>query len=450
MTRLMDPPSHAAIVEAVRQHGSFQKAAKALGISDYWLRSQLARHPDLKEEVVAIRNGKTYHGNDSAEVKPGDLHLNVKQDQMTLVYSTDNPELGAIGELIRGAGMDPDEWLVTNVTLNKWEGMTSPQWDEAAGEKRNQKMPLNQWKVTLARKPHLILAAPAIPHPPLKRKPLRLTLDKPELILVEGDHQIPYNCKPLHVARLYMLEELAKRHNLVEQDFLGDTLDLPTISAHRDHPAAMAAVNECIQGGYNVLRDNVDAAPNIRRRKLKGNHDWRIEAELLGRAERMYGIRPATRGEVEELPALSLQRLLHLDALGVELVEDPRGWQHAEIELVPGMAGLVVRHGWLTSANSAAKSLAKRGRSMIVGHTHRPEHHFVWDPSAELERQAVTAGTMSEVRGGGSKQYPHFVPLDTWLQGFITVTRWPDGRFAIEHARWTGTALRWRDKEWTA
>ena len=444
-------PTHDQMIEAVREHGSFRAAAKVLGVSDYWIRKQAAKDAEFAASLKAAREQFGYRGDVPPEVRPAPLKLDVKQDQMTLVYSTDNPELGEIGDLIRNAGLDPDEWLVTNVTLNKWEGMTAPQWSEEHMEKRNSKMPLNQWKVTLARKPHLILAAPAVHVPPLQRpKRRRPTLDKPELIVVEGDHQIPYNCKRLHAASLYALEDFYKRHNMRRHVFLGDTLDLPTISAHRDHPAAMALVNECIQGGYNVLLDKRTAAPVDVCEKLKGNHDFRLESELLGRAERMYGIKPASLTGEEQLPALDLRRLLHLERLGIELVEDPRGWQHAEVELVEGIGGLVVRHGWLTSANSAAKSLQKRGRSMIVGHTHRPEHHFIWDPSAEVERQAVTAGTMSEVRGGGGKLYPHFVPLDTWLQGCVLVTRWPDGRFAIEHARWTGSALRWRDKEWTA
>lgn len=443
-------PTNLEIVEAIRQHGSFRKAAKALGCSDYLVRKQCAKDPQLARDVKDARELFGYHGNVAPEVRPAPMELNVKNDQMTLVYSTDNPSLGEIEDMIRSRGMDPDEWIVTSVTLNTWEGMTAPQHDPESGEKRNAKMPLHQCKATLARKPHLVLAMPAAHVPPVKRTRRRLTLDRPELIVVEGDHQIPYHDEALHVASLYALEDFHKKYNLVEHVFLGDTLDLPMISAHRDHPAASAPVNACLQGGYSVLREKREAAPNARARKIKGNHDYRLESELLGRSERMYGIKPASINGEKQLDALDLRRLLHLEALGVELVDDPRGWQHAEVELVEGIGGLVVRHGWLTSANSAAKSLAKRGRSMIVGHTHRPEHHFIWDPSAELERQAVTAGTMSEVRGGGGKQYPHFVPCDTWLQGFVTVTRWPDGRFAIEHARWTGTDLRWRDRSWTA
>lgn len=209
----------------------------------------------------------------------------------------------------------------------------------------------------------------------------------------------------------------------------------------------MAAVNDVIQASYQILRDKAEASPASRRRKLKGNHDYRIEAELLGRAERMYDIRPASTGDGEELPALSLRRLLHLDALGIELVEDVRGWEHAEVELVPGPEGLVARHGWLTGANTAGRSLRKRGRSLIVGHTHGREHTFQFDPSMGVERQAAVIGCMCKVR---DRIFPHFAVCDDWLQGCAIVSRWSDGSFLIEHCAWDGKRLTWRNERFGA
>ena len=58
-----------------------------------------------------------------------------------------------------------------------------------------------------------------------------------------------------------------------------------------------------------------------------------------------------------------------------------------------------------------------------------------------MMREAVTAPAMC-------KREAHFVPLTAWLQGFVTVTRWPNGHFEIEHAMWDGERLRWRDRSW--
>lgn len=129
-------------------------------------------------------------------------------------------------------------------------------------------------------------------------------------------------------------------------------------------------------------------------------------------------------------------------ALGVELIEHPLGWSHAEVELIGGMDGLVVRHGWLTGANTAKRSLAKRGRSLIVGHTHTRETFHAWDPSAGLERTALVAGTASLVRGaGGDFAFPNFAVCDDWVQGCVVVTHWPDGQWKADHAVYTGGAL---------
>lgn len=369
----------------------------------------------------------------------------VKRDGDTVwvtMPATDNPELGDYDKLLRDRGLDPDEWTVISVKANEWDAMTS---DKKHGD--NQIVRMRQWTITLKPAAAKILALPAVHVPTLKRSKVGAApSQRPDTILIEGDHQVPYHDPDLHEASLRMIRDLARKHRLTEHIFLGDTMDLPTISRYPDHPAAMATVNECIQGGYELLRDKCEAAPNVRRRKLKGNHDWRLESELLVRAERMYGIRPASVTGEAELPSLSLRRLLHLDELGIELVEDSRGWEHAEVEVVPGPLGLVVRHGWLVGAKTAENTVRKRGRSIIVGHVHRREHVFVWDPSMGCERVGVVAGTMSRSRDA---QFPHFAIEDNWLQGCVIVTRWPDDSFEVEHARWRGDALRWRSESWS-
>jgi hypothetical protein len=408
-------PSYTEIAAALAQHGSQRKAAAALGCAQ----STVSKYVNREQS------------------EPGSLTVN--GDEAILVEPpTPRPKLGDIGKLIRERGLDPEEWVVVSTTLNEWDGPL-----KGGGTQR-----LKQWKVTLRRAPHLILAAPATHVPRVQMAPPRYVdfeIGSPELIVVEGDHQVPYHDPKLHEASLSALSYIHDHANMTEHVFLGDTGDFPTISKHADHPSATASVNEVIQGTYELLRAKREAAPNARARKLKGNHDWRVEAELLNRAERMYGIRPASVDGVDEIPALSLRRLLHLDALGIELVEDPRGWEHAEVELVPGMYGLVVRHGWIVSAGTAEKSLLKRGRSIIVGHKHSREHVSRWDASVGAERQGVVAGTMSLAR---DQRFPHFAVADDWLQGFVTVTRWPDGRFNIEHARWDGERLTWRDRSW--
>lgn len=415
-------PNAEQITAALQSAGSIRGAARELGYSDRSLRRW------MKDEGIEAptRDGRVAHS------KALPATTKVEGDEATVV-SNPSPELGDIAELIRDRGLDPDEWVVMSTTVNEWEALAYG--GGADGKPRI--VTLHQLKVTLKRRVAVQLVSPARHVPALvKSSPRPLPSSEPELIVVEGDHQVPYHDPDLDAATTAFVEDLQP----AEHVFLGDTLDLPDISKYDDHPAAMARVQDCIDQGYALLRRRAEAAPNARRRKLKGNHDWRIEGEQLRRSERLYGIRPAG----EDVHALSLRRLLHLDALGVELVEDDRGWQHAEVELVPGRDGLVVRHGFVTGHNTAGRTLDKLGRSVIVGHDHSKASVYKLEyPMREL-RQAFVAGTMSRC----DREWPHFAVEPDWHQGFVTVARWPDGRFLVEHAVWQDGHLYWRGSRW--
>lgn len=407
---------------ALAQEGSIRGAARALEYDSSALRRWMKRRgieaPTQREKAS------------KSQALP--VTTTVSGDDAVLV-SEPSADQGDLGALIRSRGLDPDDWVVMSTTVNEWEALAHG--GGADGEPRT--VTLKQLKVTLKRRATVELVSPArhVPELVQPRKRVRRS-GAPELIVVEGDHQIPYHDENLDAAATQFVADLRP----TEHVFLGDTADFPTISRHDDHPAAMATVQECLDESYAMLRRRAEAAPDARRRKLKGNHDWRLESELLKRAERVFGVRPVG----EDTPALSLRRLLHLDALGVELVEDERGWQHAEVELVEGRDGLVVRHGLVTGHNTAGRTLAKLGRSCIVGHDHGKETVFKLDYPSRVLRQAVVAGTMSLC----DSTWPHFAAEPDWHQGFVTVTRWPTGEFLIEHAVWQDGNLYWRDRRW--
>ncbi len=405
-----------SVSEALREAGTIAAASRLLGCD----RRRLSEFVNADPELVALRAAPAERAAGSATVREDTAEVTVA-----------GSALGDHAALLTARGLDPAEWYVVEVKA----------WQTYHGEDR--------LTVLFRRTVALSIVSPAR-HVPALLRPIAVGRPEgqPELIVVEGDHQAPYFDPALDAAATAMVADLQPDRHV----FLGDLMDFPTISRHADHPAAMATVKECLEAGYGILRRRAEAAPNARREFLKGNHDWRLESELLSRAERMSNITPVG----EDIPALSLRRLLHLDALGVELVEDVRGWEHAEVDLVPGRKGLGVRHGWLTGANVAKRSMEKRGRSLLVGHGHGREHHFAWDPSAGVERQAAMLGAMCLVRGevpasvnGAKGAFPNFATVDTWLQGFATVTVWPNGAFLIEHGRWDRGTLYWRDRRWT-
>lgn len=395
-----------AVAAALREVGSIAAAARLLDCE----RRRLSEYVNSDEELKALRWAPTPRAG-------GTIHI--KEDDADITVETEH--LGDLEGLVRGKGLDPDEWYVTALKV----------WETYHGDKRT--------TVFLRRRVAMVVISPASHVPALVRPvPVKRPKGKPELIVVEGDHQAPYHDPGLDACATEFVREMQPAEHI----FLGDGMDFPTISRHPDHPAAMATPQECVDAYYGILRRRAEAAPNAVRRKLKGNHDWRLEQEILTRSERLSGLKPAG----ESVDALSVRRLLHLDALGIELVEDRRGWQHAEIELVPGGNGLVVRHGFVTGNNTADRTIKKLGRSALMGHDHGKEMVFrLVYPKKRLHQGAVI-GAMCRNDG----VFPHFATNPDWHLGFCTVERWPDGSFVIEHAVYHDGSLFWRDRRWSA
>lgn len=417
----LDTWSDVEILAALQDGGSIRQAAKILGVSEQAIRRAKKTRALVEDHPVITPNRTPFE-------RPS---LTVKGDEAVLI-SEASDRLGDIEDLMRARGLDPDEWIITNVVVNEWDAMRGSVHD-------NEIVAMHQMKVSLKRKLNILILSPATHVPPVKRTG-RVAKGEATYTLLESDHQVPFQDMRLHEASLKLVADI-EPHELL---FIGDLLDFSTISRHGDHPATNGVTPQmCIDGGYRILRDNREASPSTTIKKLKGNHDWRLESEQLHRAERIYDICPAE----EDIAALDLRRLLHLEELEIELVVSPRGWEHAEIEIVPGPLGLVCRHGWLTGNNTAERSVKARGRSMIVGHIHKREHSFFWDPSIETERVGATIGCMCLVR---NDRYPHYVACDRWLQGLAMVTSWADGSFIVEHIPWDGNTLRWRNERYTA
>ena len=348
----------------------------------------------------------------------------MRGDEGTL---TGDGDLADTDALLRSRNLSPDEWEIVHATVNEWDG--------ADGEIKR------QFKLTLRRKPSLAFIFPATD---VKQRPRPKKRDggASSLVVFASDQHAPYEDRELHQAFLSFLHETKPDEVILG----GDTLDNPAISRHRDNPAWSASAQDCIQGAFNVISDYRDAAPDARFRKLLGNHDIRLETELLSRAERMYGLKPAEIVDEEQRPALSLHRLLHLDRLNVELVEPPLegdNYEHAQAVISPNLGA---RHGWLTGDKGAERTIERLGHSVIVGHTHhqRMTKRTLWD----IDRRprmvvAVEAGCMCRIEGGLG-----YSVNANWQQGFATANVWPDGTFKVDVGTWVGGHLYWRDRRW--
>lgn len=380
-----------------------------------------------------------------AKPEPVGVSINRDEGSATVVTAPSSDPLSttpdAIRALILENGLDPDEWTVVSATLNKWEALG------AAVNGENPTKTLRQVKVSLRSLVDIIalLPAPAAwTGPKFDPKQRNKALKRTWQIVVTADDQAPYHNEPLHVATCMALRELQP----VRVAHLGDLCDYTNISRHADHAKIKAGVDTCTQSGVDILVGEREAAPDAEFDILAGNHDIRPMAELLNRAERMADIHCAMLpGETFRKKVLDLRRLWRLDDLGINYVEDERGWQHGELDLVPGPRGLAAVHGDRTGKNVALNTLESVGRSVLMGHTHRPESVYQWNPTIGFEMRAMVIGAQCAVRG--DKGFPTFATRDKWLQGGALVTVHGDDEWTAERMRWNGESLFVGGHRWT-
>lgn len=341
-------------------------------------------------------------------------------------------QLGDLEALMRERGIDPADWHVERVTVNEWDALAHG--GGVDGEPRVVK--LRQLKVHLRNR--RMAVGPAVEvkqrHRPLKRS--TRAKDKPLLVAVLADQHAPYHDQELHGVVLRWLAEV-KPDELV---LAGDGGDFPTISRHRDRLNWNASVQEVVQAQYGLYSDYRDAAPRARIRKLRGNHDYRLESELMNRAERMAFVRPADRaGEQPEHHLYSVRRLLHLEQLAIELVgEEGEDWEFGEVDVAPGLA---VRH-----KPPSQQLMARLNRSVFAGHTHRQAIRAVttFDGGRGVVRTLVETGCLARIDKGLG-----YAPDADWQQGFATAAVHQDGGLSFDLATWRDGALTWRGERWS-
>jgi hypothetical protein len=346
--------------------------------------------------------------------------------------SDTNPE-----DLIRQHGLDPDEWDITNVKVNRWNGMM--------GKARNNELAeLCQLTIQLVRrKPTPPFLEKAQPQLETYRRPLpKYGENDKRVVVFAGDQQAPFHDATLHELFCQWLETNQPGEGIL----IGDTVDFPDISRHRYNPERTATVQQCVNAGYTVLKDYRDAALHTDWTLLPGNHDERIRNTLIDWSVELYGVTKAqVEGDEQEPPVLSVESLLRLNELAIRY-EDPNGqYDQAQVNLSEYLAA---RHGWLAvkgSGASALKTLEHLGYSIVVGHTHRQsvvyqtKHNINGKPTTLV---GVETGCMCSIDGLGYSVAPD------WQQGFATATIWPDGVFKIDLATYFDGTLVWRDQRY--
>lgn len=319
--------------------------------------------------------------------------------------------------LLEAHGLDPAEWWVANVRV------VGNQWGDPEA-------PSEQVKLAVTAKP--IRASARIKLPELAGwkplpKPKARKAASVKTAVVCGDQHAPHHDKTLHALFCRYLAD--EQPDLIEIN--GDLLDFADISRHRQMPKSGPSgeyqytntVNECLQAGFNILYDYRKAAPNAQIRMQFGNHTQRLYFALVDNLKGLYDITAAE----DDVPALSLRRLLRLDELHVELVE--KDWEQAKTRV---NRRLTVLHGHSTSKNPGQKMLNDLTGSTLQGHSHRISLNYRTshdlDDGAET-RLAGECGCMCEIEGGLD-----YARDPDWQSGFMIVKHWSDDDFTVAPA----------------
>lgn len=336
---LIDWPDAAQLADQIRNAPTLSALADSLGASLAGLRSHAKR---VGIDVKALREGDT---------------TKIDGDRARLTAS----ELKTAEELMAERGLSTDDWRVDRLKLNEW------------GENPSTGEPYKQMTVNLVRKPDLQMLFPAADAPKVKPPKLRpASKTKPQLWALVSDHQAPLHDEGAHQSFLRWLSATKPDCGI----HLGDLVDFSNVSRFGDSGDKRynADVQTCINAGYRILSEIVQASPSTRWHFMLGNHDERLRREALTRSERLWGIRPAdVPGADTEDDALSIRRLLRLDELGIICVDEPAGYQHNRVRIGDDFE---VRHGMFTGQNVSKRTMDTLQASVAVGHTHAKSTAF--------------------------------------------------------------------------
>lgn len=408
-----------------REHGSLRRVAEATGLHHTTV-SKLWR--DFGLPAIG-HDGRT--AEERLNVEPSVVASTNGDEGAFTVTGGAELQLGDLERMLVERGLEPEEWEVERVRVNEWTGADGRLCRQLRADLRRRR--------SLA---DLGLVGPAAIEP-LPFKPRARVEEIPDpLVVLTGCWQYPYADERFEACFLAFLDDVRPDLGID----LGDGMDLPSISRHRDNPAFGANAQACVDAYGGHLYRRAQASPDTAWRLLKGNHDDRFRNEILQRAERLAMIRPAEfpgEHDADLVDAFSLRRLLRLDELGIELVEaaDGGSYPHASIAITPR---LVAIHGEKTDARGAAAAHVRQfGTSVVMAHTHRQRLYSVRLPrgvEAPEDAVGVEVGCGCRIDGGLG-----YAVRPDWANGFATVKLDDSGGFSVEFARYSEGVLRWRD-----
>lgn len=325
-------------------------------------------------------------------------------DDAQVVEATSR-SIRTLDDLLAAAEVDLAVWRVVKFTANAWEqAQKGPD-----GAVRH--VQLHQVKAHLERR-HLDGVRPARPVP---RRPSKATPGGERAVFIP-DAQVGFRWS-LDFQRLEPMHDRAAMDAAVQVVaavrpsvvvVLGDMLDLAPWSTKFPRPPELRQTTQpAVDELHWWLTEIADAAPRAHLVYVMGNHEDRIDRALNEAIPEASRLRPAG----EEEPALSVARLLQLDALGYEVV-GPYGAEWWLWDRVRVHHGEVVRRGGGATAAAVVRAAT---HSEVFGHVHRVEtaQRTLHGPGGRRVVTAMSPGSLCRVDGS----VPGVSTRPDWQQG---------------------------------
>ena len=299
----------------------------------------------------------------------------------------------AISTFLRGRGIDPDAWDLTNLWVRDVEGNSVITGALKAKGEPEPEIDLNNLR-------------PIVPEVHIRtyeRAPNPSPSPRNKQYIIIPDEQIGFfniqgQVYPLHDERCMdiVLQIMANHHF----DFIGhngDTADMTTLSSYRLNPGTGTNTEQMTLdriylwlAEINALKN--PAAPHV---WVEGNHEKRLLNYVLDNAPALFGLHRALMEEEEAV--LSIPSLLRLEELDVKFIPGyPKNsyWITERLQMV---------HGKKVSSTSSVSNAFLNGAtaSTIYGHTHTADIQYktIQNGAGSLDLFAASAGTFSRVDG---------------------------------------------------
>lgn len=353
--------------------------------------------------------------------------------------SAHGPHIKTLDELIVACNVDLDTWQPIRPTFKVWDGYAKKeradlQFDDGriTGHMRKEGLEaisLYSVACTFRRKdpipvhPTIVPAAPIPTEPPAPPKPTPAKVMRTALFC---DAHIGFvrdrfgKLTPLHDNRaLDVALQIAVCANVHRVDVLGDWGDWTESSDRYVRGPEYAGVTQPSVFAAHFWLDRIRAAlPNAAITLHQGNHEKRWKTAMASHLAWAYGLRKGD--EPEAPPALSIQNVLALKAIGVQWVDgypDDDDWISPRVHL---------QHGPKAQApGNTAKAMAMTSLALeAFGHIHRRELQartvYLRDGSQVVD--AFSPGCLCHIDG----RVPGRTTKQQWQQGFALLDYEPE------------------------